>query len=196
MVDVDLHAIAESLYFRRESGVLVPFESRGLSWKPDRNYCHINADRYALENPDHKAVRGWMVLNYSALGFFRFMAHSVNEGIDGRLFDITPAATHEGIITRANRSALAARDAFTNPATASPRTRRENLPSRAMYRSACSARAALGASPMIDTLAPESTVSGNTPISLSHTREFSSARDLAGIPLIGRMRTTRLELAP
>jgi hypothetical protein len=100
MIDVDLAAITEGLYKRRESGVLVPYESPdGLSWKPHRNFCHINADRLALENQGLlKSVRGWLVLNYCDVGRFRFMSHSVNRGADGRLFDITPGPRRPAFI--------------------------------------------------------------------------------------------------
>jgi hypothetical protein len=103
MADVDLGAIAESLYLRRASGVLVPFETRATAWKPNPRFCHINSDIYALENSDHESVRGWLIFDYSDFDRFRFMSHSVVADADGRLFDITPTAAarppflrHEG----------------------------------------------------------------------------------------------------
>jgi hypothetical protein len=91
MVDVDPGAIARSLYLRRASGVLVPFETRAIAWKPHPRFCHINADKYALQNLDHEPVRGWLIFDYSDIGRFRFMSHSVVADKDGKLFDITPA---------------------------------------------------------------------------------------------------------
>jgi hypothetical protein len=49
--------------------------------------CHNNVDRWVSENPDHKAVRGWLFFNM----LLRFTAHSVVEAPDGRMFDLTPS---------------------------------------------------------------------------------------------------------
>jgi hypothetical protein len=49
--------------------------------------AHNNVDRWVLEHPDHKPVRGWLVFNLLR----RFTAHSIVETPDGRLFDLTPA---------------------------------------------------------------------------------------------------------
>jgi len=92
MADVDLLAIAESLYLRRASGVLVPCEPREtVNWKPSPRDCHRNSDRYAIENAGHQPVRGWLIFDDSDIGLYRFLAHSVVEGPDGKLFDLTPS---------------------------------------------------------------------------------------------------------
>jgi hypothetical protein len=93
MVDVDLVAIAASLYARRGTAVIVPIEPQNLAWQPIANDCHNNTDRFVLENPGFKSVRGWRVFDYSDLGFFRFMSHSVISAPDGHLFEITPNPT-------------------------------------------------------------------------------------------------------
>jgi hypothetical protein len=90
MRDVDPAAIAESLYQRRDSGVLVPYEPRDLDWSPRPNDCHNNTDRYVIENAGHRSVRGWRILDYSDVGLARFLSHSVIEDAEGHLFDITP----------------------------------------------------------------------------------------------------------
>ena len=86
-----------SLYDRRQMAVVVPYEPTSMkSDSPREGECHNNADRYVLENPDCKSIRGWLVFdNATALVFssrphFRFTSHSVVERADGRLFDPTP----------------------------------------------------------------------------------------------------------
>jgi hypothetical protein len=95
---VDLKGLAKSLYERRNTGIIVPYEARATTgWTPSEHECHINVDRFVLENSGHKAVRGWLVYNFELgpwLGwpaFWRFNAHSVIEDVNNRLFDITPA---------------------------------------------------------------------------------------------------------
>jgi hypothetical protein len=105
MVDVDLKAIARSLYLRRGSGIMVPLEARETDgWKPSPRYCHINSDRYAMENVGHQPLRGWFVFDYSDIGRCHFLAHSIVEDSDGKLFDLTPSPAprppflrHEGL---------------------------------------------------------------------------------------------------
>ena len=88
MPDIDLTALLKSLYARRKEAVVVPYEPRTIaSGPPTGHECHNNVDRWVLEHPDHKAVRGWLVFNL----LNRFTAHSVVETPDGRLFDLTPA---------------------------------------------------------------------------------------------------------
>jgi hypothetical protein len=54
---------------------------------PDRHVCHTNVDRWVKENPECKAVRGWLdtggLLDH----------HSVVTEADGTLFDVTPLRT-------------------------------------------------------------------------------------------------------
>jgi hypothetical protein len=88
MPDIDLKALWMSLYARCEEAVVVPHEPRTMtSGPPTEHECHNNVDRWVLEHPDHKPVRGWLVFNLLC----RFTAHSVVETPDGRLFDLTPA---------------------------------------------------------------------------------------------------------
>ena len=94
---VDLLALMNSLYDRRQMAVVVPYEPTSMkSDSPREDECHNNADRYVLENPDCKSIRGWLVFdNATALVFrsrphFRFTSHSVVERADGRLSDPTP----------------------------------------------------------------------------------------------------------
>jgi hypothetical protein len=51
-------------------------------------HCHENVDRYVLENPGFRAVRGWVTV--PSHGSTVRAAHSVVLAPDGKLFDITP----------------------------------------------------------------------------------------------------------
>jgi len=61
---------------------------------PTEKLCHINTDRRVQEHPDHKAVHGWLVLDYSEglMPLCGVTAHSVVETPDGQLFDLTPSS--------------------------------------------------------------------------------------------------------
>lgn len=57
-------------------------------WQPRVAYCHDNVDRWVVEHPSDKAVRGW--LPYQPIGnCFQLTAHSVVRAA-GAMFDITP----------------------------------------------------------------------------------------------------------
>jgi hypothetical protein len=56
---------------------------------PPPGACHQNADRFAKENPGARVARGWVT--YADFGLSTGLtAHSVTQGQDGQLFDITP----------------------------------------------------------------------------------------------------------
>jgi hypothetical protein len=107
-----LERFAQRLYDRRHEAVVVPFRQCSLSeWEPTEGQRHHNADYWALSNPTHKAVRGWLVFDFSnawLLGLravFRFTAHSIIDDGTGTLFDLTPSQAsqrypflrHEGL---------------------------------------------------------------------------------------------------
>jgi hypothetical protein len=93
----DLKELARKLYERRAEAVVVPYEDReGSDWKPSERDCHNNVDRWVLENPDTRSVRGWIVFDFEKtsrglMPMVRFTPHSVVEEADGRLVDITPS---------------------------------------------------------------------------------------------------------
>jgi hypothetical protein len=105
--DIDLTALLKSLYARRKEAVVVPYEPRTMtSGPPTERDCHNNVDRWVLEQPDHKSVRGWLVFDRTGdeiarrilslalprpVSLCRFTAHSVVEAPGGRLFDLTPS---------------------------------------------------------------------------------------------------------
>jgi hypothetical protein len=91
MADPDPQSIARSLYQRRQSSAVVPFEPGELQgWRPDPAFCHDNVARFVQECPDHRRVRGWIVRDNSDIDLFWFYPHSVVEDPSGVLFDITP----------------------------------------------------------------------------------------------------------
>ena len=66
MPDIDLKALVTSLYARRQEAVVVPYEPRTMtSGPPTEHECHNNVDRWVLEQPDHKSVRGWLVFEWT-----------------------------------------------------------------------------------------------------------------------------------
>jgi hypothetical protein len=98
--DIDLKALLPSLYARRQEAVVVPYEPQTMtSGPPTEHECHNNVDRWVLEQPNHKSVRGWLVFEWNEtarlilpmLPLCRFTAHSVVEASDGRLFNLTPS---------------------------------------------------------------------------------------------------------
>lgn len=77
--------LIKDLRCRAPSAKIVPFrEVRLKTGAPQLNKCHENVAAWIEENPGHKAVRGWLVMESLLLN-----AHSV-VSIDGALFDITP----------------------------------------------------------------------------------------------------------
>ena len=108
---VDLLALMNSLYDRRLMAVVVPYEPTSMkSDSPREGECHNNADRYVLENPDCKSIRGWLVFdNATALVFrsrphFRFTSHSVVERADGRLSGIATLPIPAAVVKRARKA--------------------------------------------------------------------------------------------
>jgi hypothetical protein len=97
MPDVDLNALHRALYKLRQEAVTIPFEERKIASGPATEHeCHDNCHRWVEENLGYKVVPGWLVFDYSEISqglvpFCRFTAHSVIEGPDGTLVDITPS---------------------------------------------------------------------------------------------------------
>ncbi len=59
---------------------------------PAQNKCHENVDTWIRQNPQDRAVNGWLV---SGLIIDR---HAVVEDPDGQLFDITPLEYRVGFV--------------------------------------------------------------------------------------------------
>jgi hypothetical protein len=58
-------------------------------WRPSVGCGHSNVEIWVRANPYCRAVRGW-VFDLSRQDNLRLTGHSIVEGVDGRLFDITP----------------------------------------------------------------------------------------------------------
>ena len=103
MPDIDLKALLTSLYARREEAFIVPYEPRTMtSGPPTEHECNNNVDRWVLEQPNHKSVRGWLVFDWTVvhqffpeIPLYRFTVHSVVEAPDGRLFELTPSGASQ-----------------------------------------------------------------------------------------------------
>lgn len=77
--------LANSLHSRRSEAICVPY----LPYPCARaNFCHENAEAYALEHRSCKLVRGWLVEDFS--GWNYFIAHTVVQHPDGNLAGPTP----------------------------------------------------------------------------------------------------------
>ncbi|MBS1164141.1 MAG: hypothetical protein H6R00_166 [Proteobacteria bacterium] len=74
-----------------DKAVLVPFRTVDPidGWLPIVAKCHDNVDQWVKLHPGSRAVRGWLAyVNYGvSIGY---TAHSVVQGSDGSLFDLTP----------------------------------------------------------------------------------------------------------
>lgn len=87
-----LQELAQRLFERRHQAVLVPFRNcSSPGFRPEAQDCHGTVDRWCRAHPSHKPTRGWFVLEgYPQPDICRFVAHSVVEDEQGRLFDPTP----------------------------------------------------------------------------------------------------------
>ncbi|QWE10246.1 hypothetical protein [Polynucleobacter sp. es-EL-1] len=83
---------AKALYDRRNEAIYIPKVNVELpNWKPQINRCHDNCAEWYLNNPNCEIVHGWLSIDLTAIGFYRFIAHSVIKNLDGSFIDITPS---------------------------------------------------------------------------------------------------------
>jgi hypothetical protein len=79
--------VFDELRSRAHDAIHVPY--RAVSFcagdKPIAHQCHENVARWVAENPNCKAVRGWLVTS----GFL-LDKHTLVRSADGALFDVTP----------------------------------------------------------------------------------------------------------
>lgn len=71
---------------REASKTAQPIRFRAVAFpagSPQSHECHLNVDQFVKANPEHRAVRGWLVAGM-------LQKHSVVAAPDGSLFDITP----------------------------------------------------------------------------------------------------------
>ncbi len=90
-----IEAYFAALYARIGEAVPVPFESVSIEeWQPVISDCHNNAGRWAEHDAGRKVIRGWLTWGLNEFWQSTFIAHSVIEDRDGRLFDVTPIDPH------------------------------------------------------------------------------------------------------
>ncbi len=54
--------------------------------------CHQNCTDWVTMNPGDIAVRGWLCIDCSSIGFYRFASHSIIRTASGDYMDITPTS--------------------------------------------------------------------------------------------------------
>lgn len=86
--DTDLVARARQILRSQPRLFLKTFDVSIGDWRPQPNCCHDNVDIWLTRNPSHKAIRGFLVLDYWL--FVGMAAHSAVELEDGTLAEITP----------------------------------------------------------------------------------------------------------
>jgi hypothetical protein len=87
----DAQQLFSNLLRDRDLAVSVRFEAVSFPGGgiPIANHCHENVDRY-VASANCRAVRGWLLQEHANFGMWLVIAHSVVEGPNGELFDITP----------------------------------------------------------------------------------------------------------
>jgi len=84
-------AYAKLLYEKRSEAIHVPKVAVELpGWQPIANECHENCAEWYLRQGNCEIIHGWICVDASAMGFYRFVAHSVIKDSTGSVFDITP----------------------------------------------------------------------------------------------------------
>lgn len=92
----DIDELRQRLMSARSAERFVPFvEHAEPGWAPAPCCCHSNVDWWAARHEDFIPVRGWLVFDFSRastelIDVVRFTAHSVLQGPDEALIDITP----------------------------------------------------------------------------------------------------------
>jgi hypothetical protein len=102
-----LKDLAKRLYGLRYTARIIPLatveiddDSPSGDRKPFPRFSHDNVNIWVRRSPEHKAVRGWLVFDFSTnptfrASFVRFATHSVIEAPDGTLWDITQRYTSQ-----------------------------------------------------------------------------------------------------
>ena len=102
-----LKDLAKRLYDLRDTARIIPLatveigdDSPSGDSKLFPRFSHANVNIWVRRSPDYKAVRGWVVFDFSSnptfrASFVRFAAHSVLEAPDGAPWDITQRYTSQ-----------------------------------------------------------------------------------------------------
>jgi hypothetical protein len=88
---MDLLQLAKAIVARRSEATIARDYRVGIGeWRPRPKFCHDNVHVWVSRSPQHKHVKGYLLFDFRALGFWRVQAHSLVELEDGTLADITP----------------------------------------------------------------------------------------------------------
>jgi hypothetical protein len=92
-------AYAKLFYEKRGEAFYVPRVRVELpGWQPKVNECHENCAEWYLREGNCEIVHGWICVDATAMGFYRFAAHSVIKDSTGSLFDITPTTINSELL--------------------------------------------------------------------------------------------------
>lgn len=81
----------KSIFERRNEGaVATRIEMVSGDWEPKPNECHQNVTDLCEAKANLTPVRGWLYFDFSALGYAKFVAHSLVLDELGRHLDVTP----------------------------------------------------------------------------------------------------------
>jgi hypothetical protein len=95
--------LAKRLYDLLHTARIIPLAEVGVDdgdRKSFPRFSHDHVNIWIRRSPDYKAVRGWVIFDFSSnatfrASFVRFAAHSVIEAPDGALWDITRRYTSQ-----------------------------------------------------------------------------------------------------
>jgi hypothetical protein len=102
-----LKDLAKRLYDLRDTARIIPLatveiddDSPSGDRKPFPRFTHDNVNIWVRRSPECRAVRGWVIFDFSTnptfrVGFVRLAAHSVIEAPDGKPWDITQRYTSQ-----------------------------------------------------------------------------------------------------
>lgn len=94
----EIETLAKRLGAIRHMAEVLNYAAAGFEgvWNPEPKKCHENASTWADGNEGWKAIRGWLVIDFTDSFLIpkpvvHFIAHSIVRRPDGSLWDITPS---------------------------------------------------------------------------------------------------------
>jgi hypothetical protein len=77
---MDLLQLAKAIVARRSEATIARNYRVGIGeWRPRPKFCHDNVHVWVSRSPQHKHVKGYILFDFRALGFWRVQAHSLVE---------------------------------------------------------------------------------------------------------------------
>ena len=102
-VDNKLLQYIGGLSHRWSEAAIIPRTAVSIGdWHPSIKKCHDNVTYWVTQNPKHKCVRGWMLMDLRMAGLLgqapriELLAHSIIQDENGTCFDITPVTAIYG----------------------------------------------------------------------------------------------------